>query len=230
LKPIEVYFMWLITYSVIGWMCETLVCSFKAGKFTNRGLLSSPYCISYGIGALVNAILYAQLNNPVLTFVFGTIVAFVISYLTSYISEKISGVKICDRASQKVVVGNHASVLTSAVFGVLSVVQVMFLHPVIEAKVDSIHPSLLRLIFVLLGALLAIDLIASYTSLRKIKENIDNFHYHCKHELRKDVDDIEKAKRSAAAHILSDKQNKLVSAYPVLEKTVYPAQPIKKAK
>lgn len=221
MKTFETYFMWFLIYSVIGWLCETVVCSLKNKKFSSRGFMFGPYCPVYGIGALINVLICSNFNNPILTFAVGSIVALSITFITSYSIEKISGFKICDRANQKLCIGGHASVVNALVLGVISVVQVMFIHPLVEGWVSSIHPSLLRLLYVLFVFVFVIDIISAFVSLHRVRDNVDTFHYYCKHELRKDVSDIEKEKRNAALRILGTKQTKLADAYPSFKDVVY---------
>ncbi len=46
-------FLWLIVYSVIGWIYESTLCSITERKLVNRGFLNGPLCPVYGFGALV---------------------------------------------------------------------------------------------------------------------------------------------------------------------------------
>ena len=43
-------FFYFIIYSVMGWIMETILCSYNEKKFVNRGYLSGPYCPIYGVG------------------------------------------------------------------------------------------------------------------------------------------------------------------------------------
>ena len=51
---IENIFLWLIIYSVIGWIYESTLCSITERRFVNRGFLNGPYCPIYGFGAILD--------------------------------------------------------------------------------------------------------------------------------------------------------------------------------
>ena len=46
--------LWLFfIYSFIGWLFETAYAAIRQKHFVNRGLVSGPLCIVYGIGAVL---------------------------------------------------------------------------------------------------------------------------------------------------------------------------------
>ena len=51
MKTIETWFLWLMIYSIIGWVYESTICSIGHRKLINRGFLNGPYCPIYGTGA-----------------------------------------------------------------------------------------------------------------------------------------------------------------------------------
>ena len=53
-RKAEEYFFYFMLYSVIGWIYEVFleVVVYRWG-FSNRGALFGPYCIIYGVGALI---------------------------------------------------------------------------------------------------------------------------------------------------------------------------------
>ena len=53
MKTIETWFLWLMIYSVIGWVYESTICSIGQRKLINRGFLNGPYCPIYGTGAVL---------------------------------------------------------------------------------------------------------------------------------------------------------------------------------
>ena len=54
-KEIDFYqLFWLMcVYSVGGWVAETIVGIVRNKRFTNKGFLNGPYCIIYGIAAVI---------------------------------------------------------------------------------------------------------------------------------------------------------------------------------
>ena len=53
MKTIETWFLWLMIYSIIGWVYESTICSIGHRKLINRGCLNGPYCPIYGTGAVL---------------------------------------------------------------------------------------------------------------------------------------------------------------------------------
>ena len=46
--------LWLFfIYSFLGWLFETVSASLKQKKFANRGLVNGPFCVLYGITAVI---------------------------------------------------------------------------------------------------------------------------------------------------------------------------------
>ena len=53
MKTVETWFLWLMIYSIIGWVYESTICSISQRKLINRGFLNGPYCPIYGTGAVL---------------------------------------------------------------------------------------------------------------------------------------------------------------------------------
>lgn len=89
LKTVETYFLWLMIYSIIGWIYESTLCSITNKKLINRGFLNGPYCPIYGSGAILVILILGRIKNPVLLFFLGALVTCSLEYLTSYVMEKL---------------------------------------------------------------------------------------------------------------------------------------------
>ena len=68
MKTIETWFLWLMIYSIIGWVYESTICSIGHRKPINRGFLNGPYCPIYGTGAVLVLLVLGRIQNPVLLF------------------------------------------------------------------------------------------------------------------------------------------------------------------
>ena len=53
MKTVETWFLWLMIYSIIGWVYESTICSIGHRRLINRGFLNGPYCPIYGTGAVL---------------------------------------------------------------------------------------------------------------------------------------------------------------------------------
>jgi len=78
------YFLWFITYSVLGWIYESGICSVSQRRFVNRGFLNGPLCPVYGFGAIVSILALDQKTDNILVlFVAGMILTCSVEYITS---------------------------------------------------------------------------------------------------------------------------------------------------
>ena len=54
--------LWLLLiYSFIGWIIEAAVGTIKNRKFTNRGFSTGPFCLVYGVAAVLMEITLSEL-------------------------------------------------------------------------------------------------------------------------------------------------------------------------
>ena len=75
---------WLfLIYSFIGWVIEASVGTIKNRRFTNRGFSTGPFCIVYGIAAVVMTVTLGDLmENPVFLFIGCGVQATLIEWIT----------------------------------------------------------------------------------------------------------------------------------------------------
>ena len=84
--------LWFLTYSILGWIVESIYMSICNKKWTNRGFSKGPLCPIYGVGALtVYFVLSPYSHNRVLLFFLGAILATTIEWVTARIMERIFG-------------------------------------------------------------------------------------------------------------------------------------------
>lgn len=84
--------LWFLTYSILGWIVESIYMSFCNRKLTNRGFVRGPFCPIYGIGALtVYFTLRPYSENRLLLFFLGAFLATGIEWLTARIMDRIFG-------------------------------------------------------------------------------------------------------------------------------------------
>ena len=83
---------WLLIYSILGWIVESIYMSFCNKKLTNRGFIHGPMCPIYGVGALtVYFILRPLEGNWVALYFGGSFLATLLEYITAVIMQKIFG-------------------------------------------------------------------------------------------------------------------------------------------
>lgn len=90
MQVILYYFLLFIIYSILGWCIEVTFCSIPRRKLTSRGFLIGPYCPIYGSAAIIMILsLKRYINDPIVIFIMGALIASILEYITSYAMEKL---------------------------------------------------------------------------------------------------------------------------------------------
>ena len=81
--------LWLFfIYSFAGWSLETVAATLKQRKFANRGLVNGPFCVIYGITAVLMSVGLQELRGFWL-FLFAAVYATVAEWISGHLIEKI---------------------------------------------------------------------------------------------------------------------------------------------
>ena len=84
--------LWFLTYSILGWVVESIYMYICNKKLTNRGFATGPFCPIYGVGALtVFFALRPYSNNGLVLFILGSLLATTIEFLTAVIMKRVFG-------------------------------------------------------------------------------------------------------------------------------------------
>ncbi len=168
-----VNFIYFITYSILGWICEVIFCSIPEKKFINRGFLNGPLCPIYGFGALIVIFFLTPFKESIfLVFIFGLIFTSVLEYLTSYAMEKIFHSKWWDYSNNKFNINGRVCLLNSILFGLLSVFVMFVLHVKIVEVVDNISYLWIQIIAIFSIVILTVDITVTVQSAININEKL----------------------------------------------------------
>ena len=165
MKTIETWFLWLMIYSVIGWVYESTICSIGQRKLINRGFLNGPYCPIYGTGAVLVLLVLGRIQNPVLLFFAGAVLTCSLEYLTSWLMEKLFHARWWDYSKRKFNIGGRVCLIGAVVFGAFSVVLILVLHPFIKSLTDRLTDPALNIICAMLFVGIVSDLIVTVKGL-----------------------------------------------------------------
>lgn len=137
------WFLWFVLYGFIGWIYESTLCSVMEKKLVNRGFLNGPVCPIYGTGAvLVTAVFFGRTENLFILFFGSILLTCGAEYLTSVLLEKLFDARWWDYSSQRFNIAGRVSLLGALAFGSLSVLLVLFLHPLVYDFTMLIPPPL----------------------------------------------------------------------------------------
>ena len=165
MKTIETWFLWLMIYSVIGWVYESTICSIGQRKLINRGFLNGPYCPIYGTGAVLVLLVLGRIQNPVLLFFAGAALTCSLEYLTSWLMEKLFHARWWDYSKRKFNIGGRVCLIGAVVFGAFSVVLILVLHPWVKSLTDRLTDTALTWICAILLVGIVSDLIVTVKGL-----------------------------------------------------------------
>ncbi len=165
MKTLETWFLWLMIYSIIGWVYESTICSIGHKKLINRGFLNGPYCPIYGTGAVLVLLVLGRIQNPVLLFFAGAVVTCSLEYLTSWLMEKLFHARWWDYSKRKFNIGGRVCLLGAVVFGAFSVVLILFLHPWVKSLTDRLTDTALSWVCAILLVGVVSDLIVTVKGL-----------------------------------------------------------------
>lgn len=128
-----------ITYSMLGWLVESIYMSFCNKKLTNRGFAKGPFCPIYGFGAVLGyLILHPLAEHKVVLYIVGAIIATVFEFLVARLMEKTLGEVWWDYSEKPL---NYKGVIcaeSTVAWGLYAVVIVCYLHDVIMTTVERI--------------------------------------------------------------------------------------------
>jgi len=133
------YFLWLITYSFLGWVYESAVCSIGERSLVNRGFLNGPVCPVYGFGALASIfVLNQRTDNIIILFFAGMLLTCMVEYITALLLEKLFHAKWWDYSSNRFNFRGRVCLLGAVVFGILSVLLIKYIHPFVDSHINQL--------------------------------------------------------------------------------------------
>lgn len=165
--------MWFLTYSMMGWLVESIYMSFCNHKITNRGFAKGPFCPIYGFGALtVFFILRPYSDNSILLFLLGSFLATTLEFLTALVMKRIFGQIWWDYHEKPFNFRGIICLESSIAWGFYTLFLFMFLQNMVAAFVAMIPVRAGRAI----GNLILIGYIMDFsaTIYRQTKENLQD--------------------------------------------------------
>ncbi len=183
---IEKYFFWLVIYSVIGWVYESILETYRQKKLVNRGFLNGPYCPIYGSGALLDVVVLGWIENPVLLFLASAVLTCTLEYITSVILEKIFHIRWWDYNDFKFQlhgkeinmgkfnINGRICLVGAIAFGTLSIVILKVIHPIMEILTNNLSVPLFHYVCIGLLVLIMIDITFTVSGLVGFNEKLKN--------------------------------------------------------
>lgn len=154
--------LWLFfIYSFLGWLFETTYAAFRQKRFVNRGLVSGPLCIAYGIGAVLMTVGLQELTG-VWLFIFATVYAAAMELAAGKIIERVYHERWWNYSNIKWNLDGYICVPFSLIKGALGFVVVRFGNRLLLQLVNRLPQLLVHIVLTVLIVVLCVDILASY--------------------------------------------------------------------
>lgn len=165
------YFMIFLFYAVAGYICEITTVSLANKKIVlSRGYLIGPIIPIFGFGGLIVTIfLKDYVNDPLTAFVLGTFYCCSLEYVTSYLMEKIYGLRWWDYSDKKFNINGRVCLETGVLFGTGSLFIINIINPILFTILNMIPKNVLLIIGTILLSLVLIDFSISTNAVVKLK-------------------------------------------------------------
>ena len=153
------------TYAFLGWCVETTGFSLAGKRFRNRGFVSAPFCMMYGIMGIAVTIVFKGLRGSVVILFLGvSILCTTIQWLVGLLLERVGNGKWWDYSRFPMNFNGYVSLPVSAVLGGAGTLAILFFNDLLLG-VYRMLPSLLRTVvmWILLG-MAGLDLLVSFLS------------------------------------------------------------------
>lgn len=165
---------YVIIYSFLGWILESVFKSIMQKKWVNSGFLHGPLCPIYGLGALIMILFLNQFeNNIVLLFLASFLILSVWEYMVGVYLEMVYQTKYWDYSQNKWNINGTVCLQNSIYWGILGVVFTKLIHPAISLGVEKIPMDMLLYINILAYLVLIVDTIASTVKVKTMGKKIE---------------------------------------------------------
>lgn len=137
------YLYYLVIYSILGYLLETIYAIFTKGTFESRkSFLYGPFCIIYGIGAIILIFCLKKYRKKnIKLFFYGAIIGSIVEYTSSLISEIILHVKWWDYKNNFLNINGRTCLYYALCWGVLSILLINYINPFINLLYKKIFSN-----------------------------------------------------------------------------------------
>ena len=161
-----------ITYSILGWLVESIYMSFCNRKITNRGFGKGPFCPIYGFGAVLGYLILSPLkDNYILLYIVGAVIATLFEFIVGKLMIKFLGELWWDYNDKPLNYKGIICLESTIAWGFYAIGVVCFLHSRVLEAVDMVEPQLGIKIITMILCLVLIDYIIQLIKVFKVDMN-----------------------------------------------------------
>lgn len=179
MDSISTLFICFTIYSFIGWVCETILCSYLEKKFVNRGFLNGPFCPVYGFGAVLLQVTLFSLNlsksvlSVIFVFVAGALLTSILEYFTGWLLETLFHTTWWDYSKSRFNIKGRVCLKNSLAFGVMSVALIFIILPFVQGGIQSIPYNIRLLITIVLFIYFLADIFVTIKSMQNLNLRLE---------------------------------------------------------
>ena len=165
LKPCTVWTLVVVFFAfcMVGWVWEVALNLIRFGQFSNRGMMHGPWLPIYGSGVVMIAVLLNRFRSkPVLEALTIVLLCGFVEYMTSYVTERITGLRWWDYSGYFLNLDGRICGEGLAVFMLGGMAAVYLLVPAIDAMTMRIKPRLLVAVCLVLMLCFTADMVYSF--------------------------------------------------------------------
>ena len=172
------YISYFIIYSFVGCILETTFGLLTKGVVESRqSFLFGPFCIIYGIGAILIIKLLSRFRGKFLKLFFlSCLIGTITEFLMSYFCEIIFHFKWWDYSGMKLNINGRTCLYFSVMWGVLGIVLIEFVNPYLDKILNFIRNNVkhdvLKICICLVVGFLVFDAGVSYVGLKSFYSKI----------------------------------------------------------
>lgn len=197
--------IFLMVYSVLGWIGEMLWTSVRTGHFCNRGVLNGPWCVTYGLTMNVIIIAIDTLRGRyLLQAVFCIIAASLACYIAGALTEKMTLLKLWDYELKYIFEGTKKGFLFSFFIGLTAMTVALVFQPVLYFVVTVIPDMVLMIVSIVFIVFLVFDMITICMAVRA-HEKVDYTDF---------SKDLGERKQYLGSKLYTFSRNRINKAYP----------------
>jgi len=149
-------------FNFIGWCFESTIESVYHRRFINRGFLKGPYIPIYGTGGIFMMLVCVPFAKSALSvFVVGMATCTVLEYCVGAIMEALFKKQFWDYSMMRFVYKNRVSLVSSLVWGLMSLFLVYFLYNLVVPLALGINTDAIEIFSYTAGAVMLADVIYS---------------------------------------------------------------------
>ena len=146
---------YLVIFSIVGLIVETLFCYITTGVIESRkGLIYGPFCPIYGVGATFLIYLLNQFkNDKIKLFIYGGICGSAVEYIISFGLEAFYGARFWDYSYLNFNLNGRICVTYTLFWSILAIILIKIVKPVIDKIICKINYKILDSIIVIFAIL-----------------------------------------------------------------------------